>query len=464
MTAATTLPMVRNRRRRTQPVRTTRLNPARPAAMILPAVVLYLGAIAVTGVVHALLIWEPSWLTFVRVALLAGIHIPVVFVVSAVAEGVGGDRFRRVWLPWVSLLLAVVIDALLPGTFLHPVTLLSVALLSVVVPPLACLWRDWWVRHRPARVTLLASSEWGAREAIHRLEEIPGLEVSNVIIPDVEPQAAEALLRLPVRSEVHDDSGFERRVIVSCPRRDATVGATIATLVARGHVIDSESSILRAAEGRVDTDRADPLNLLLGRPTHWISNAASRVMDLLLAAALLIVLAPVFLLVALAIKLNSPGPVFYRQRRMGARGQPFDVIKFRSMYVDAEARSGPVWAQENDPRITSVGRVLRRTRLDELPQLFNVVLGQMALVGPRPERPHFFHVLRRDVPLFELRTCVRPGITGWAQIRAPYAAGSEDARVKLSYDLFYVTRRSPWFDLAILFETVGVAFSGKGAR
>ncbi|MCA9317820.1 MAG: sugar transferase, partial [Planctomycetes bacterium] len=102
--------------------------------------------------------------------------------------------------------------------------------------------------------------------------------------------------------------------------------------------------------------------------------------------------------------------------------------------------------------------------LDELPQLFNVFVGQMALVGPRPERPHFFQILRRDVPLFDMRTIVRPGITGWAQVRAPYAAGAEDARCKLEYDLYYVTHRSPWFDLAILFETVGVAFSGKGAR
>jgi exopolysaccharide biosynthesis polyprenyl glycosylphosphotransferase len=257
---------------------------------------------------------------------------------------------------------------------------------------------------------------------------------------------------------------MEKRVVVSCPLRDPAVGSVIARMVALGHHISSESSMLRSAEGRIDTELANPLNLLLGRPVNWFSNALSRVMDVILSFVLIVILSPVLVLVALAIMIETGRPVLYRQRRVGARGRPFDVIKFRSMYPDAEKRSGPVWASQNDPRITKVGRILRRTRLDELPQLFNVFVGQMALVGPRPERPHFFNELRRDVPLFELRTIVRPGITGWAQVRAPYADGPEAARAKLAYDLFYVTRRSPWFDLAILFETVGVAFSGKGSR
>ena len=126
--------------------------------------------------------------------------------------------------------------------------------------------------------------------------------------------------------------------------------------------------------------------------------------------------------------------------------------------------SGPVFATEHDPRVTRVGAFLRNYRLDELPQFFNVLLGQMTLVGPRPERPHFFNVLRKDVPLFELRTCVKPGITGWAQIRLPYAADSDEARAKLEYDLYYVMHRTLWFDLATLLETARVVLTGAGAR
>jgi exopolysaccharide biosynthesis polyprenyl glycosylphosphotransferase len=222
--------------------------------------------------------------------------------------------------------------------------------------------------------------------------------------------------------------------------------------------------VLRAAEGRVDSTRADPLNLLLGRPRGRLLDATSRAMDVVLSALLLVLAAPLFVGIALAIVRESGFPVFYRQRRLGRGGRPFDVVKFRSMRQDAEKHSGPVWATEDDPRITRVGRVLRRRRLDELPQLWNVLVGDMALVGPRPERPHFCDALREDVPLFELRTIVRPGITGWAQVRLAYGASSDDARAKLEYDLYYVTRRSPWFDLAILGETARVVLTGQGAR
>ena len=440
------------------------LSPARPEAVLIPPVVVYALAIVATLGLHALLIHEPSVLTFLRVAVIVAVHIPLLFAVRMIALGTGGRRMVQAVVPVASVLLVIVLDTILPGRFLHEGTWALIAAMSFVSYPVTKLWQAWWVGHRPARVTLLASTEWGADDAIRRLEVIPGLVVTNVVIPGSDATAAERLLRRPVSSGPQDPMRLEKRVIVSCPMRDPAVGSAIARLVALGHNISSESAMLRAAEGRIDTDLANPLNLLLGRPRNWLSGALSRVMDLLLSAVLLVILLPVFAIVALAIILEDGRPIFYKQRRVGLRGRPFDVIKFRSMYRDAETRSGPVWASENDPRVTKVGRVLRRTRLDELPQLWNVLVGEMGLVGPRPERPHFFTVLRRDVPLFDMRTIVRPGITGWAQIRAPYAAGPEDARCKLEYDLYYVTRRSPWFDLAILFETVGVAFSGKGAR
>lgn len=440
------------------------LAPARPAAVLIPPVAVYVVAVGATLGVHAALIYEASVLTFLRLGTLVALHVPLLFVVRAIAIGAGSERIERAVVPAFSVILAVALDVLIPGFPLHQWTLALVATVSCVAGPLTRIWQNWWVRHRPARMTLLASTEWGADEAVRRLEAIPGLVVSNVVIPDCNAESAEKLLRRPVSGGPGDVLRMEKRVVVSCPLRDPAVGSVIARMVALGHHISSESSMLRSAEGRIDTELANPLNLLLGRPVHWFSNSLSRVMDVCLSALMLVLHAPLFLLISIAILIETGRPIFYRQRRVGARGRLFDVIKFRSMYLDAERRSGPVWATEDDPRITKVGRILRRTRMDELPQLFNVLVGQMALVGPRPERPHFFNELRRDVPLFELRTIVRPGITGWAQVRSPYASGSEAARAKLAYDLFYVTRRSPWFDLAILFETVGVAFSGKGAR
>ena len=285
-----------------------------------------------------------------------------------------------------------------------------------------------------------------------------------MIVPDADAEMASRLLKRPVHPAPRNGMRLERRVIVSCPVRDPAVGRAIAELVARGYDLTSESATLRAAEGRVDASRADPLNLLLGRARSRFQDVASRILDILLSIAFLALLAPLFLVLGIAIVLDSGFPIFYRQRRVGQCGRPIDVIKFRSMRTDAEKASGPVWATEHDPRITRMGRFLRRYRMDELPQLWNVLKGDMALVGPRPERPHFCEVLREQVPLFELRTIVRPGLTGWAQVRLSYGASSDEARDKLEYDLFYVMHRSPWFDLAVLAETVRVVMTGDGAR
>jgi exopolysaccharide biosynthesis polyprenyl glycosylphosphotransferase len=188
-----------------------------------------------------------------------------------------------------------------------------------------------------------------------------------------------------------------------------------------------------------------------------------RLIDLLLSTAGLVVLAPLFALVGALIKLESDGPMFFRQMRVGLRGQPYMMWKFRSMRCDAE-EEGARWAAVEDPRITQVGRWLRKWRIDELPQLINVLKGEMSLVGPRPERPVFVQELRSSIPYYDLRHTVRPGITGWAQIRFRYAASPQDTHVKLQYDLYYLKNLSLELDLRILLETVRVVLTGQGAR
>ena len=191
--------------------------------------------------------------------------------------------------------------------------------------------------------------------------------------------------------------------------------------------------------------------------------AIRRVFDVLGSLMLLLTMMPMLLVVACLIKLDSPGPVLYRQRRVGLHGRSFTLLKFRSMRIDAEA-GGPCWAVETDPRVTRIGAFIRATRVDETPQLLNVLLGEMSLVGPRPERPFFAEQLARIIPRYEERTIVLPGITGWAQVNFPYCASVEDARAKLAYDLFYIHNRTLLLDLRILLATVRVVILRIGAR
>jgi len=189
-----------------------------------------------------------------------------------------------------------------------------------------------------------------------------------------------------------------------------------------------------------------------------------RAFDVVVAGTLLVVAAPIILLAAIAVMVESPGPVVYRQSRVGRAGATFDVLKFRSMRADAEGDGTPRWAAANDTRITWVGRLLRRSRIDELPQLFNVLKGEMSFVGPRPERPYFVAQLDESIPFYALRLGVKPGITGWAQVRHAYTASVEDSAKKLEYDLYYVKNHSLFLGLMILLETVRVVLFGEGAR
>jgi len=186
-------------------------------------------------------------------------------------------------------------------------------------------------------------------------------------------------------------------------------------------------------------------------------------MDLSFSLAGLIILSPLCLATGLAIKLESRGPVFYRQERVGQNGVAFNLLKFRSMRVDAE-ENGPVWTSENDGRTTRVGRIIRKLHLDEIPQMINVLRGEMSFVGPRPERPYFVDALQKEIPFYSHRHTVKPGITGWAQIYYPYGASKEDALEKLKYDLYYLKHMSPLLDLMVILKTTKIVLLGKGSR
>ena len=221
-----------------------------------------------------------------------------------------------------------------------------------------------------------------------------------------------------------------------------------------------------AAFGRVSTRQISPARLVfssdLGPRKRTLFGHS--LYSIPIAALLLILFAPLMLIVAIVVKLTSPGPVFHRQVRVGLNGSTFTLYKFRSMYVDAEAQTGPIWATKSDPRITGPGKWMRRFRLDELPQLFNVLRNDMALVGPRPERPEFVKSLTEQIPYYNYRHCVRPGITGWAQINYKYGDTLDDAVMKLEYDLYYIKYLAVSLDMFIIFHTVKVMLFSETAQ
>jgi sugar transferase (PEP-CTERM system associated) len=235
-----------------------------------------------------------------------------------------------------------------------------------------------------------------------------------------------------------------------------------------GIEIHELATFLERETGKVRLDVLNPSWIIFGEGfrVSFIQRALERGFDIAATLGLLLISAPLMLAVTLAIWIEDGprAPVLYRQRRVGRYGAVFEVLKFRSMRTDAEKAGEAVWAVRDDPRVTRVGAVIRKTRLDELPQLFNVLRGDMSFVGPRPERPEFVHQLEERIPYYRERHTVKPGITGWAQLCYPYGSSEHDAIEKLQYDLYYVKNRSLLFDLVILIQTVEVVLWGKGAR
>jgi len=319
---------------------------------------------------------------------------------------------------------------------------------------------------KPASASVAASV--AALPAPMRMEGAGAME-SGPLAPVVQlPSAASAqTLAIPARSvpEVVRQLRVDIVVIATEEQSEPLPIDELIRLRLDGVTVLPAQRFAERVLRRVPLSLLRPTDLAIGEGlTSPVRAAAKRLFDLFMSSVLLICASPVLAFLAVLIKLESQGPVFYSQERTGRGGKPYKVHKLRTMRKDAEKLSGPVWASQKDPRVTRVGAFLRKTRLDEIPQVFAVFRGDMSFVGPRPERPFFVNQLKTQIPFFSLREAVKPGITGWAQIRYPYGSSVDDAKNKLEYDLYYALHQSLFLDLAICFHTAKTVIFGRGAR
>lgn len=274
------------------------------------------------------------------------------------------------------------------------------------------------------------------------------------------------------RAAIHDlgrfveNLGVSEVVLALQERRNALPLKDLLRIKTKGVHVNDFSSFIERETGRVDLETINPSWLIFSdgfSSSRMFSSAVKRIFDITASCILLALTFPIIVLFAGLVKLDSKGPAFFRQKRVGLYGETFTLIKLRSMRTDAE-KDGAKWAEENDPRITRLGRFIRKVRIDELPQTWSVLKGEMSFVGPRPEVPTFVESLEEEIPFYSERHMVKPGITGWAQINYPYGASVEDSRCKLEYDLYYAKNYTPFLDLVILLQTLRVILWPEGAR
>ncbi len=288
-----------------------------------------------------------------------------------------------------------------------------------------------------------------------------GMNESQPVIGQAVPRDA-----IPDLARHVDQLGISEVVLALEERRNALPLKDLLRIKTAGVHVNDFSSFMERETGRVDLDTLNPSWLIFSdgfSSGRMMSSMAKRAFDIAASSLLLFVTWPIIVIFAALVKLDSRGPAFFRQRRVGLYGQPFELIKLRSMRTDAE-RDGARWAQKDDPRVTRLGRLIRKLRIDELPQTWSVLKGEMSFVGPRPEVPTFVDDLEDKLPYYAERHMVKPGITGWAQINYPYGASIEDARHKLEYDLYYAKNYTPFLDLLILLQTLRVVLWNEGAR
>jgi sugar transferase (PEP-CTERM system associated) len=353
------------------------------------------------------------------------------------------------------------------------VFLISAALVLTLVAG----WRfafEWLSRQVAPRERLLlvgtgAGAVSLAEELFSRRQEL-GVEIVGFVDPDpsrvgapvINPGVIGTIEDIPsiVRAR-----GVDRVVVSLADARGKLPMEKLLEMKLDGVSFDHLASVYEELTGKIAVENLRPSWLIFssGFRKSRLLRSMKRSIDLGAAACGLIVAAPIMAVVAIAVKVSSKGPVLYRQQRVGQHGRVFTVVKFRSMRQDAEVGTGAVWATANDRRVTPIGRFLRRARLDELPQLWNVLIGDMSLVGPRPERPEFVSLLTKQIPFYGQRHTIRPGLTGWAQVRYTYGSSVEDALEKLQYDLFYIKNLSIPLDLFIVFSTIKTVVLRRGA-
>lgn len=319
------------------------------------------------------------------------------------------------------------------------------------------------------RVLVLGAGQRADR--LRKLSERPEsgfLIVGYVAMTESQPVIGEAINRSAIENLTRhvENLNVSEVVLALEERRNSLPLADLLRIKTTGVHVNDFSSFIERETGRVDLDTVNPSWLIFSdgfSSGRAISSVMKRLFDIAASSLLLALTAPLIALFALLVKLDSKGPAFYKQTRVGLFGQAFDVIKLRSMRTDAEV-DGAQFAQENDPRVTRLGRFIRKVRIDELPQTWSVLKGEMSFVGPRPERPQFVAELEEHLPYYAERHMVKPGITGWAQINYPYGASLDDSRHKLEYDLYYAKNYTPFLDLLILLQTLRVVLWSEGAR
>jgi len=266
--------------------------------------------------------------------------------------------------------------------------------------------------------------------------------------------------------QIVEEYKVDRIIVALDDRRGKLPVQDLVSCKFKGIAIDDSMAIQEELTGKIMTNGLNPSWIIFSRGFNKskIFLVIKRLVDILLSSILLIMSSPLAIMTMFAVKLDSPGPIFYVQTRVGEKEKRFDIIKFRSMYKGAEKASGPLWAAPDDHRVTRVGRIIRKLRIDEIPQLYNILRGDMSFVGPRPERPVFVDELKKVIPYYAKRFWIKPGLTGWAQVNYPYGASVEDAVEKLQYELYYIKHMSLALDLAIILQTAKVVLLRKGAR
>ena len=371
-----------------------------------------------------------------------------------------------------ALLLAVVFYAVPALAFWRSVVVLAILMVLVVIMTSRTAFAHVADMNRFKRQILV----YGAGRQAKRLRDFHRSEKGKrfAIVGFIENETSEALIdgALP-QGRIRNLADFARErtadeiVVALDERRGAFPVHDLLACKVKGMAVTDLPSFFERERGYVDLATLQPSWLIfsdgfVGGKAY--EKAAKRIFDIVVSLIVLMVCLPILIGTAIIIKLTSKGPVLYRQERTGLHGRSFNLLKFRSMRVDAEKETGPQWASQNDPRVTPIGRFIRHARIDEIPQIFNVLKGDMSFVGPRPERPYFVEQLSEQVPYYRERHNVKPGITGWAQLNFPYGASMDDARRKLEYDLYYIKNYSLFLDFLILLQTARVVLFQDGVR